>query len=288
MSCEWNLRSVRSEWTTPVCASEGGSAWRGRRRGFTLIELLVVIAIIALLVSMLLPSLRRARLLTYDTICLSHLHEIATGIQMYASEHNRYYPYDAWGDEDSNGEKGPEGWMTWWYRVGRVVGTSSSNPSLDRIWQNGYVDWRRGNYEEGVWKCPTAQAQITPQWHWYDRWDNHYGMNGHLLGSMQRSAPWTVTCHKVSEFPPDLVLVADSHIGWYQQANGGTGGYYFWDSLSLNPYWYAYDAWPLQLESRDGVPNPFAGHTGNKANVARIDGSAAPEKELTWQDFMVR
>ena len=46
-----------------------------RMRGFTLIELLVVIAIISLLVSILIPSLKRAKELARRAVCASNLHQ---------------------------------------------------------------------------------------------------------------------------------------------------------------------------------------------------------------------
>ncbi|HAU38301.1 MAG TPA: hypothetical protein DCX07_11385, partial [Phycisphaerales bacterium] len=57
---------------------------------FTLIELLVVIAILSLLVSILLPSLARAKDLAKGVLCLSMLKSLGTANQLYAEEFNDY------------------------------------------------------------------------------------------------------------------------------------------------------------------------------------------------------
>jgi len=59
---------------------------RGRRGGFTLIELLVVVAVIALLVSILLPSLTNARKQAEAVVCASDLRQVLLGIYMYQTD----------------------------------------------------------------------------------------------------------------------------------------------------------------------------------------------------------
>jgi len=60
--------------------------------GFTLIELLVVIAIISLLVSILLPSLTKAKELAYRAACAANLHGLILAQEQYCSEWNDFFP----------------------------------------------------------------------------------------------------------------------------------------------------------------------------------------------------
>lgn len=62
------------------------------RRAFTLIELLVVIAIIAMLVSIVLPSLNTARILAKITKAHADLRNIMLALQAYSTENNGLYP----------------------------------------------------------------------------------------------------------------------------------------------------------------------------------------------------
>ena len=63
------------------------------RYGFTLIELLVVIAIISLLVSILLPSLNKAKELARLAVCQSNVHNLVTATHVYASDHDKLPSY---------------------------------------------------------------------------------------------------------------------------------------------------------------------------------------------------
>ena len=60
-----------------------------KRSAFTLIELLVVIAVIALLMAVLLPSLRAARERAKRTVCAANLQQIGRGIMAYGMDYDR-------------------------------------------------------------------------------------------------------------------------------------------------------------------------------------------------------
>lgn len=70
-----------------------------KRRAFTLVELLVVIGIVAVLVGLLLPSLRSAREQARRTVCAGHLQQLGIAMLLYARENNDLYPFAAGVDE---------------------------------------------------------------------------------------------------------------------------------------------------------------------------------------------
>lgn len=64
-----------------------------RRRGFTLIEVLVVIAIIALLITVLMPSLNSARGSAKRAVCAANLRQIGIGLRSYLGDNRDRLPY---------------------------------------------------------------------------------------------------------------------------------------------------------------------------------------------------
>jgi len=137
-----------------------GRKWR--RNAFTLIELLVVIAVIALLASLLLPSLRRAKWYALRAACLSNLHQIYIGAGLYLGDHDGALPFTGyppelpyWGWCNSN-SGGDVMMKTWAWLPGRPTG-------LYTFYTLGYTPvtllrcpaarWPRNKYGngDGVW-----------------------------------------------------------------------------------------------------------------------------------------
>lgn len=64
------------------------------RAGFTLVELLVVVGIIALLISILLPALSRAREMASRTNCAGHLRQWGIALRAYCEDNKGFFPYN--------------------------------------------------------------------------------------------------------------------------------------------------------------------------------------------------
>ena len=77
------------------------------RTGFTLIELLVVVAIIALLISILLPSLDRARRSARQIVCSTNIRSQYSAAIFYSEDYNNFIPRGQQHERTSTGQLGP-------------------------------------------------------------------------------------------------------------------------------------------------------------------------------------
>ena len=91
------------------------------KRAFTLIELLTVIAIIAILASMLLPALAKAKQRALDIKCLSNLRQSGVAMNLYLQDYqDRYF----WGDTQDQLAMSLNG-MEWFVWAGRTNGNAN-------------------------------------------------------------------------------------------------------------------------------------------------------------------
>jgi prepilin-type N-terminal cleavage/methylation domain-containing protein len=80
-----------------------------KRKGFTLVELLVVVAIIALLISILAPSLKAAKDLAKQLICMTNQRAIGTALGLYAEVNSGHMMYGYWLTDAAKAPSYPNG-----------------------------------------------------------------------------------------------------------------------------------------------------------------------------------
>ena len=233
-----------------------------RIRGFTLIELLVVISIIALLVSILLPSLNRAREQAKTAICRSNLKNIGLAFMGYAIQNAEQLP--PLGDTDplAGGGSDPRRYVGkhWYERLAETGLVPDGSIKSD-------TPPRFVNYTEGIWRCPAVKRNQMYAEPGRATWGGGYGVNQWFINYATRKGGPKLGSIKN---PASVFLVGDCG----RPIGDGTFNYSTWCKL--------YPLMPFDLR-KTGNPNeqPACRHKG-KGNVIFVDGHTG---DATFKDF---
>jgi len=203
------------------------SVTRTSQRGFTLVELLVVIGIIALLISILLPSLNRARETANRVKCASNLRQIGQSLMLYANDNKQNYPRTL-----VSTTSGTPFTPTWGTGATNSDPFLTNGPSANDVTAALFLLLRTQDITPEVFICPSANAE---KWDFgggantalnWSNWNGTTGVQRNLSYSFQN--PYASTNAITSGFRWNVVIGSDfaiaSDINPGSPGDGDVGG----------------------------------------------------------------
>ncbi|HEX8912435.1 MAG TPA: prepilin-type N-terminal cleavage/methylation domain-containing protein, partial [Humisphaera sp.] len=170
---------------------------RRARGAFTLVELLVVIGIIALLMSILLPTLGRVREQANRVKCGSNLRQIGTGFVMYFNDNNGSFPFAAGYAVPNN-----EDWI-WWQEQTQPGGTYNGLPYFGRPVadpsQSSVARYLGTPFNPDVFRCPADDVTVRKSIGPGGPYKYSYTMNNRYDARLGKSIPKATSVRNPSE-----------------------------------------------------------------------------------------
>ena len=237
----------------------------GRKSAFTLIELLVVIAIISLLVSILLPSLSRAKEIAKRVICASNIRHLAISNSLYAGENGGFFVLAAQDIFDDLGD-GRGGHFRW--QGSRDAANEPFDPAKGPLkpylGPEGKLRW-----------CPTFVEIVGSAGGSNFEWGNGgYGYNAQYIGGRndkygfsEQAAAESANAADVT-FEAATVMFTDAGIA----QTGSDGSAIVTEYSFCEPYFW--QLFPGPPSAYRPSPSIHFRHVGGTANVAWADGHA--------------
>ena len=213
-----------------------------KKKVFTLIELLVVISIIGILITILIPSLRKARTAVRSAVCMSNLQQLATWGIAYATDSDQILPSDG--------------------NPFRPSYTEISNTS----WFEKYPGYVKRSPSGTAMHCPQATMSITPRYDWYARNDFDYGLNMYLGGQKRDWTPEKPRAHLLTS---EKYWFADGKISM-----SGGNGYFVWENMNATET--NRTSWMWEYPELLGHPQQKSnfvfgdGHVGSRSKLSVI------------------
>jgi prepilin-type N-terminal cleavage/methylation domain-containing protein/prepilin-type processing-associated H-X9-DG protein len=229
---------------------------RPPRAAFTLVELLVVIGIIAVLISILLPAMARAKEQARSVACQSNLRQIGMAMVMYTNENKQRYPFHA-----DIGGMNKEDWIYW---------QAARDPKESAIAK--YM----GDFKADVFRCPSDDVQHRPRI-LTERYVYSYSFN--LLFASNPGLP-RIRAGSVRNAADKMLVVEEDEMslddGNFHPQLVGTNIENYLGTRHNRPHLQDWQKW----NTKPRIQRPDRGERGN---VAFADGHAGlVTREYTW------